>query len=89
MIKETINLGGVSPQIKVDNNLLGNIKNLTYNTHGMSMRCNRQRKDIMSRLSSTINGNKKDLWSQIKELTGWISSKTEIDEGSFKYKITY
>ncbi|ADO00441.1 hypothetical protein WIV_gp097 [Wiseana iridescent virus] len=48
-----------------------------------------QRKDIMNRLSSTTNGNKKDLWNQIKELTGWISSKAEIDEGGFKYKIVY
>lgn len=26
---------------------------------------------------------------QIKEFTGWKNSKTEIDEGSFKYKIVY
>ena len=48
-----------------------------------------QRKDLMSRLSNTTNGNKKDLWNQIKIFTGWISSKVEIDDGQFKYKIVY
>lgn len=47
------------------------------------------RKDLMNRLSNVINTTKKDLWSQIKELTGWTNSKSEIDEGGFKYKITY
>lgn len=40
-------------------------------------------------LSNITSANKKDIWNQIKELTGWISSKREIGEGSFKYKITY
>jgi hypothetical protein len=48
-----------------------------------------QRKDLMNRLSSKTNTPKKDLWYQIKELTGWTNSKTEIDDGSFKYKIVY
>lgn len=43
-----------------------------------------QRKDIINRLST-----KKDIWSQIKELTRWTSSKTEIEDGNFRYKITY
>ena len=47
------------------------------------------RKDLISRLSSTTNGTKKDLWSQIKEFTGWTSSKDELDDGHFKYKIIY
>lgn len=48
-----------------------------------------QRKDIINQLSNVTNTTKKDLWSQIKELTGWTSSKYEINEGYFKYKITY
>ncbi|CCV02065.1 hypothetical protein IIV25_047L [Invertebrate iridovirus 25] len=47
------------------------------------------RKDIMNQLSKVSNTTKKDLWSQIKELTGWTNSKSEINEGGFKYKITY
>ena len=35
------------------------------------------------------NASKQSLWSQIKEFTGWKNSKTEIDEGSFRYKIVY
>ena len=48
-----------------------------------------ERKELISGLSRVTNAPKKDLWGQIKELTGWKDSKTEIDEGSFKYKITY
>jgi exonuclease VII large subunit len=48
-----------------------------------------QRKELMDRLSSVTNVTKKDLWSQIKELTEWKDSKTEINDGSFKYKIVY
>jgi hypothetical protein len=48
-----------------------------------------QRRDLMNRLSSKTNTPKKDLWYQIKVLTGWTNSKTEIDDGSFKYKIVY
>jgi hypothetical protein len=48
-----------------------------------------QRKDLMSRLSNTTNGNKKDLRNQIKIFTGWTSSRVEIDDGQFKYKIVY
>lgn len=47
------------------------------------------RKDLVSRLSYVTNMNKKDLWGQIKELTGWTSSNEEIDDGDFKYKIIY
>jgi uncharacterized protein YicC (UPF0701 family) len=47
------------------------------------------RKELMNRLSSTTNTTKKDLWSQIKQLSGWTSSKAEIDDGDFKYKIIY
>lgn len=43
----------------------------------------------MNQLSKVSNTTKKDLWSQIKELTGWTNSKSEINEGGFKYKITY
>jgi hypothetical protein len=48
-----------------------------------------QRKDLMTRLSNKTNAPKKDLWYQIKELTGWTNSKTEIDDGGFRYKIIY
>ena len=48
-----------------------------------------QRKDLVSRLSTTTNTTKKDLWSQIKVFTGWTSSKSELDDGDFKYKIAY
>jgi hypothetical protein len=48
-----------------------------------------QRKDLMNRLLNVSNSNKKDLWSQIKELTGWTNSKSELDDGNFKYKIIY
>lgn len=47
------------------------------------------RKDIMNQLSKVSNTTKKDLWSQIKEFTGWTNSKSEINKGGFKYKITY
>jgi hypothetical protein len=47
------------------------------------------RKQLVSELLKVTNAPKKNLWSQIKELTGWKSSKNEIDEGSFKYKIEY
>jgi prophage antirepressor-like protein len=48
-----------------------------------------QRKDLMTRLSNKTNAPKKNLWYQIKELTGWTNSKTEINDGGFKYKIVY
>jgi prophage antirepressor-like protein len=48
-----------------------------------------QRKELVSQLLKVTNAPKKDIWNQIKSFTGWASSKTEIDEGSFKYKITY
>lgn len=47
------------------------------------------RKDLVDRLSGVTNVNKKYLWTQIKEFSGWTNSKAEIDEGSFKYKIVY
>jgi len=47
------------------------------------------RQQLVCELLKVTNAPKKNLWSQIKELTGWKSSKNEIDEGSFKYKITY
>lgn len=47
------------------------------------------RKDLVGRLISLTNDIKKSLWTRIKELTGWTNSNTEIDEGSFKYKIMY
>jgi hypothetical protein len=48
-----------------------------------------QRKELVSQLLKVTNAPKKDIWNQIKSFTGWASSRTEIDEGSFKYKITY
>jgi hypothetical protein len=48
-----------------------------------------QRKELMDQLSTVTNAPKKNVWSQIKEITGWKDSKTEIEDGTFKYKITY
>jgi hypothetical protein len=48
-----------------------------------------ERKDLVDRLSKVTNTPKKDLWSQIKELTGWTNSRTDIEEGDLKYKINY
>ncbi|AHL67617.1 BRO-like protein [Chloriridovirus anopheles1] len=47
------------------------------------------RKELIERLAKVTNLGKKELWLQIKEYTGWTSSKKEIDDGLFKYKITY
>ncbi len=47
------------------------------------------RKDLISELQKVTNAPKKNLWEQIKELTGWKDSKTDIDEGTFQYKIKY
>jgi hypothetical protein len=47
------------------------------------------RKELVTRLSHVTNTPKKDLWYRIKELTGWINSKTDIEDGLFKYKIVY
>jgi len=66
-----------------------------------------QRKELMDQLSTVTNAPKKNVWSQITEITGlrWTfgppqavcathklggkDSKTEIEDGTFKYKITY
>ena len=47
------------------------------------------REALLTQLLSVTNASKQSLWSQIKEFTGWKNSKTEIDEGSFRYKIVY
>lgn len=47
------------------------------------------RKELIDRLGKVTNLGKKELWSQIKEYTGWINSKSEIVIGAFKYKIVY
>ena len=47
------------------------------------------REVLLTQLLSVTNASKQSLWSQIKEFTGWKNSKTEIDEGSFRYKIVY
>lgn len=47
------------------------------------------RKELIDRLLKITNLNKKELWGQIKDYTGWRSGKTEIDDGEFKYKIVY
>ena len=48
-----------------------------------------KRKELLSQLSTVTNASKKSLWSRIKDFTGWTSSRTEIEEGTFKYKIEY
>ena len=47
------------------------------------------REALLTQLLSVTNASKQSLWSQIKEFTGWKNSKTEIDEGSVRYKIVY
>ena len=47
------------------------------------------RKNLIDRLSKVTNISRKDLWYQIKQETGWTSSNKEINDGAFKYKITY
>ena len=47
------------------------------------------REVLLTQLLSVTNTSKQSLWSQIKEFTEWKNSKTEIDEGSFRYKIVY
>jgi hypothetical protein len=47
------------------------------------------RKVLLEKLVKVTNIPKKELWNHIKEYTGWTNSKSEIDEGSFKYKIEY
>jgi hypothetical protein len=55
-----------------------------------------EKKELMSKLNQFTNETKKGLWNRIKELTGWTTSKVELEqsdsegeEGSFKYKIKY
>ena len=44
-------------------------------------------------LTPLTNDTKKNLWTRIKELTGWMNSKSELNttvrEESFIYKIKY
>ena len=47
------------------------------------------RKELIDQLVKVTNLNKKELWNHIKEYTGWTSSKKEIVEGGFKFKISY
>ncbi|ADO00431.1 hypothetical protein WIV_gp088 [Wiseana iridescent virus] len=47
------------------------------------------RKELIDRLVKVTNTTKKELWGHIKDYTGWTNSKTEIEDGRFKYKITY
>ena len=47
------------------------------------------RKALLEELVKVTNIPKKELWNHIKEYTGWTNSKSEIDDGSFKYKIEY
>jgi len=66
-------------------NILGSIKEQRRSNEEIVV----ERKDLISQLSKVTNATKKDLWTHIKELTGWTNSKTEIEDGSFKYKIVY
>ena len=47
------------------------------------------RKELMSKLAPLTNDTRKCIWEKVKEFSGWTSSKKEIEEGSFKYKIKY
>ncbi|ABF82049.1 hypothetical protein MIV019R [Invertebrate iridescent virus 3] len=48
-----------------------------------------ERKELISKLADKTNISKKDLWTRIKDLTGWSSSKTVIINGDLNYKIIY
>jgi hypothetical protein len=48
-----------------------------------------ERKDLVKQLLEVTNAPKKDIWTKIKEFTGWTNSKLAIDEGTFQYKIKY
>ena len=49
-----------------------------------------ERKKLIDQLAKVTNLRKKEVWSHIKELTGWTSSKKEIEkDDGFKYKIMY
>jgi hypothetical protein len=49
------------------------------------------RANLVNQLTPLTNDTKKNLWTRIKELTGWMNSKTELNttvrEESFIYKI--
>ncbi len=48
-----------------------------------------ERKQLVNSLVLHTNDTKKNVWARIKTLTGWTNSRTEIEEGLFKYKIVY
>jgi DNA gyrase/topoisomerase IV subunit A len=48
-----------------------------------------ERQELVGKISQTTNSPKKSIWYHVKDITGWKSSKTEIDEGTFTYKIKY
>jgi len=51
------------------------------------------RANLVNQLTPLTNDTKKNLWTRIKELTGWMNSKSELNttvrEESFIYKIKY
>lgn len=48
-----------------------------------------ERMQLVNSLVLHTNDTRKNVWTWIKALTGWTNSRTEIEEGSFKYKIVY
>ncbi|CCV01755.1 hypothetical protein IIV22_078R [Invertebrate iridescent virus 22] len=85
---ETIDLEKEDNEVIRDEleNILSSIKNQQHSSSILVI----DRKELIDRLLKITNSNKKDLWSQIKDYTGWKSGKTEINSGGeFKYKIVY
>lgn len=47
------------------------------------------RKYLLDEISYVTNLNNTNLWKVIKKLSGWKNSKTELKDGSLKFKIKY
>ena len=47
------------------------------------------RKILLERLEKITSEPRKNLWTRVKEFTGWTTSKAELKNGSLNYKIVY
>jgi hypothetical protein len=48
------------------------------------------RKMLLERLEKKIASEpRKNLWTRVKEFTGWTTSKAELTNGDLNYKIVY
>ena len=76
-------------------------ENILINLKEQNERNKKEKKEVMvidranlvNQLTPLTNDTKKNLWTRIKELTGWMNSKSELNttvrEESFIYKIKY